>query len=72
VDTLELSAMLGERSPRGEDTPALSAGFRADAVRLVRSSDRSIPQIADELGISGQTCVTGSRRPTSTEARARA
>jgi hypothetical protein len=26
VDTLELSAMLGERSPRGEDPPAISAG----------------------------------------------
>jgi putative transposase len=39
----------------GKTHPPYPPEFRADAVRLVRSSDRSIPQIADELGISGQT-----------------
>jgi transposase len=33
-------------------TPQYPPEFKAEAVRLVRSSGRSIPQIAKELGIS--------------------
>ena len=33
-------------------TPQYPPEFKAEAVRLVRSSDRSIPQIAKELGVS--------------------
>jgi transposase len=35
--------------------PPYPGEFRQRAVQLVRSTDKSIPQIADELGISGQT-----------------
>jgi transposase len=34
---------------------AYPPGFRREAVELVRSSGRSIPQIADELGVSPQS-----------------
>jgi transposase len=34
-------------------TPRYPPEFKSEAVRLVRSSGRSIPQIAKELGISG-------------------
>jgi transposase len=33
-------------------TPQYPSEFKREAVRLVRSSDRSIPQIAKELGVS--------------------
>jgi transposase len=33
-------------------TPRYPPGFKAEAVQLVRSSGRSIPQIAKELGVS--------------------
>ena len=33
-------------------TPQYPPEFKQEAIRLVRSSDRSIPQIAKELGIS--------------------
>jgi len=33
-------------------TPQYPPGFKAEAVRLVLSSDRSIPQIAKEIGVS--------------------
>jgi transposase len=33
-------------------TPHYPPEFKREAVRLVRSSDRSIPQIAKELGVS--------------------
>ena len=33
-------------------TPRYPPEFKREAVRLVRSSDRSIPQIAKELGVS--------------------
>ena len=33
-------------------TPQYPPEFKAEAVRLVRSSDRSIPQIAKEIGVS--------------------
>ena len=35
--------------------PAYAPEFRRQAVELVRSSGRSIPQIADELGVSPQS-----------------
>jgi transposase len=35
--------------------PAYSPEFRREAVELVRLSGRSIPQIADELGVSPQS-----------------
>ena len=35
--------------------PPNSLEFRLEAVRLLRSSDRSIPQLARELGVSPQT-----------------
>jgi transposase len=35
--------------------PPYSLEFRLEAVRLLRSSDRSIPQLAQELGVSPQT-----------------
>jgi len=36
-------------------TPPYPEQFRRDAVALVRSSEKSIPQLADELGISPQS-----------------
>jgi len=35
--------------------PSYSPEFRLEAVRLLRSSDRSIPKLARELGVSPQT-----------------
>jgi len=35
--------------------PSYSPEFRADAVELLRRSDRSIRQVADDLGISDET-----------------
>ena len=35
--------------------PAYPPEFRREAVELVRSSGRSLPQIADELGVSPQS-----------------
>jgi transposase len=35
--------------------PPYSEEFRREAVRLLRSSDRSIPQLAEELGCSPQS-----------------
>ena len=35
--------------------PPYSLEFRLEAVRLLRSSDRSIPRLARELGVSPQT-----------------
>jgi transposase len=35
--------------------PAYPPEFRREAVELMRSSGRSIPQIADELGVSPQS-----------------
>jgi transposase len=39
----------------GRTRPPYPADFRAEAVRLARSSDRSVPQLARELGVSPQT-----------------
>jgi transposase len=42
-------------------TPPYSKEFRAEAVRLLRSSGRSIPQLARELGCSEQSLRNWSR-----------
>jgi transposase len=39
----------------GRSHPPYPDEFREKAVQLVRSTDESIPKIADELGISDQT-----------------
>ena len=39
-------------------TPQYPPEFKAEAIRLVRSSGRSIPQIAKELGISDNSLRT--------------
>ena len=36
-------------------TPPYSLEFRREAVRLLRSSDRTVSQLAEELGISEQS-----------------
>jgi transposase len=36
-------------------TPPYPEQFKRDAVALVRSSEKSIPQLADELGVSPQS-----------------
>lgn len=43
-------------------TPPYSPEFRAEAVRLLRSSGRPIPQLAKELGISEQSLRNWSRQ----------
>ena len=35
--------------------PSYSPEFRLEAVRLLRSSDRSVPRLARELGVSAQS-----------------
>ena len=39
-----------------------SVEFRQEAVRLLRTSGRSVPQLADELGISPQSLRNWSRQ----------
>ena len=43
-------------------TPPYSLEFRREAVRLLRTSGRSIPQLADELGCSPQSLRNWSRQ----------
>ena len=43
-------------------TPPYSPEFRAEAVRLLRSSGRSIPQLARELGCSPQSLRNRARQ----------
>ena len=43
-------------------TPPYAPEFRREAVRLLQSSGRSIPQLAAELGVSPQSLRNWSRR----------
>jgi transposase len=43
-------------------TPPYSLEFRREAVRLLRTSARSIPQLAEELGCSPQSLRNWARR----------
>jgi transposase len=43
-------------------TPPYSMEFKREAVQLLRSSGRSIPQLADELGCSPQSLRNWSRQ----------
>lgn len=43
-------------------TPPYSLEFRTEAVRLLRSSGRSVPQLARELGCSPQSLRNWSRQ----------
>jgi len=43
-------------------TPPYSPEFRAEAVRLLRSSGRSVPQLARELGCSPQSLRNWARQ----------
>ena len=43
-------------------TPPYSQEFKREAVQLLRSSGRSIPQLADELGCSPQSLRNWSRQ----------
>src|SRR3954470_7603905 len=63
VDISRLCRLAGRRGclsmPR---TPPYSKEFRAEAVRLLRSSGRPIPQLACELGCSEQSLRNWSRQ----------
>jgi transposase len=50
--------------------PPYSLEFRREAVALLRSSDRSIPQLAAELGVSPQSLRTWSKQIDVDEGRA--
>jgi transposase len=43
-------------------TPPYSLEFRREAVRLLRSSGRSVPQLAKELGCSPQSLTNWARQ----------
>ena len=51
-------------------TPPCPEEFRREAVRLLRTSGRSIPQLADELGCSPQSLRNWSRQLDVDEGRA--
>src|SRR5215208_4592541 len=51
-------------------TPPYSLEFRREAVRLLRTSSRSIPQLAKELGCSPQSLRNRSRQLDVDEGRA--
>ena len=43
-------------------TPPYPESFRREAVRLLRSSERSVPQLAKELGVSQQSLRNWARQ----------
>jgi transposase len=43
-------------------TPPYPESFRREAVRLLRSSERSVPQLARELGVSQQSLRNWARQ----------
>ena len=47
--------MLDRRCPDATYQPGVSAEFKADAVRLAQSGDKSIATIAHDLGVADQT-----------------
>jgi len=51
-------------------TPPYSLEFRQEAVRLLRSSDRTVPQLAKELGCSPQSLRNWSQQLQVDEGRA--
>lgn len=51
-------------------TPPYSLEFRREAVRLLRTSGRSVPQLAEELGCSPQSLRNWARRLDVDEGRA--
>ena len=51
-------------------TPPYTLEFRQEAVRLLRSSDRTVPQLARELGCSPQSLRNWSRQLDADERRA--
>ena len=53
-------------------TPPYSLEFRREAVRLLRTSGRSVPQLAAELGCSPQSLRNWAASLMSTRARPRA
>jgi hypothetical protein len=57
----DMSADEGSPHHAGSNTTLPAAEFKPEAVRLVRSSpDRSVAQIARELGVSDKTlCIAG-------------
>jgi len=50
--------------------PPYPAAFRAEAVELARTGGKTIPELAKDLGVSGQTLRNWVARPTSTPATA--
>ncbi len=46
----------------GAQDPALSEEFRREAVRLLRRGDRSVPELARDLGCSPQSLRNWSRQ----------
>ena len=46
----------------GRTRPPYPPEFRVEAIRLARSGDRSISELARELGIAPQTLTNGSPR----------
>ena len=53
-------------------TPPYSKEFKREAVQLLRSSDRSVPQLAKELGVSEGSLRDWATSAMSTTARLRA